>query len=304
MSWHGPQQFCGTWKSEEDSRYTIKEMTDGALRYEQRLSSGEHVSAILRFHGRWLQGDVLLDDTDTVGSICFRVGDIRNTLVSTFKPAADASEESGSLWDFLTGGDSHGFVEPVWGPERLARIEEEEPSPGFDSQTCERQRYRQQAQERSHDSESQRSDSQPFDLQAYRRYEHNDSCATSEFGTPVSYVGESIATDVPVKRTFIHFGDPIEIEPCEEGAVRSSSAPPTLVRRPFMLKSDMMALIHAEGGCKPCAYFWEKTDGCRWGNQCRFCHLCSHGEVKKRRKEKDRMLRLKAQALALTNATL
>jgi hypothetical protein len=42
---------------------------------------------------------------------------------------------------------------------------------------------------------------------------------------------------------------------------------------------------HAIGKCVPCAYFWYKKDGCRLGENCKFCHLCNKGEVKKRKRE-------------------
>jgi hypothetical protein len=49
---------------------------------------------------------------------------------------------------------------------------------------------------------------------------------------------------------------------------------------------------HAIGQCVPCAYFWHKKDGCRLGENCKFCHLCNKGEVKKRKREL--ILQLKA----------
>lgn len=49
--------------------------------------------------------------------------------------------------------------------------------------------------------------------------------------------------------------------------------------------------IHGSGYCRPCAWFW-KTDGCMHGASCHFCHLCSEGELKARRKNKVAMMRL------------
>lgn len=43
---------------------------------------------------------------------------------------------------------------------------------------------------------------------------------------------------------------------------------------------------HALGQCIPCAYFWYKKDGCRLGEECKFCHLCQKGEIKKRKKHR------------------
>lgn len=57
---------------------------------------------------------------------------------------------------------------------------------------------------------------------------------------------------------------------------------------------------HEKGECRPCAYFWTKADGCHWGDDCKFCHLCDRDELKKRKKEKRR--RMKAEAAAAAEA--
>merc|ERR1712224_462067 len=49
--------------------------------------------------------------------------------------------------------------------------------------------------------------------------------------------------------------------------------------------------LHARGECKPCAYFFGKQDGCRWGDDCEFCHLCPPDEIKKRKKDKAKAMR-------------
>lgn len=46
---------------------------------------------------------------------------------------------------------------------------------------------------------------------------------------------------------------------------------------------------HQLGQCKPCAFFW--TKGCDNGSSCIFCHLCSLGEKKRRRKERLKLSR-------------
>jgi len=43
--------------------------------------------------------------------------------------------------------------------------------------------------------------------------------------------------------------------------------------------------LHSCGECKPCAWFW-KASGCASGKECDYCHLCSAGELKKRKKAK------------------
>jgi hypothetical protein len=47
---------------------------------------------------------------------------------------------------------------------------------------------------------------------------------------------------------------------------------------------------HGSGECKPCAWF-HHPDGCRHASDCEFCHLCPNGEIKKRKKEKQKMIR-------------
>merc|ERR1712224_281272 len=43
---------------------------------------------------------------------------------------------------------------------------------------------------------------------------------------------------------------------------------------------------HESGNCKPCAFLWKSADGCQNGQNCKFCHLCPIGEVKRRKKAK------------------
>lgn len=58
--------------------------------------------------------------------------------------------------------------------------------------------------------------------------------------------------------------------------------------------SDMkkeMNRLHLTRDCTPCNYFYYKVDGCRQGSDCEFCHLCPKGEIKKRKKEKVKILK-------------
>jgi len=48
--------------------------------------------------------------------------------------------------------------------------------------------------------------------------------------------------------------------------------------------------LHHSGGCKPCAWYW-KPDGCANERECRYCHLCLPGELKKRKRDKIAMLK-------------
>jgi len=59
-------------------------------------------------------------------------------------------------------------------------------------------------------------------------------------------------------------------------------------------------IAHSAGECKPCAYFWTRVDGCRYGQACKFCHLCNRHELKKRRKQ----LRMALKAMRAMNASV
>eukprot|EP00438_Fugacium_kawagutii_P010926 Skav211537 [mRNA] locus=scaffold352:467413:471343:- [translate_table: standard] len=40
---------------------------------------------------------------------------------------------------------------------------------------------------------------------------------------------------------------------------------------------------HREGRCFPCLFFTRKGDGCRQGDSCTHCHVCTIGEARRRR---------------------
>jgi hypothetical protein len=100
---------------------------------------------------------------------------------------------------------------------------------------------------------------------------------------------DSVRLSLPVKRTFIHYDTSTDADLLsndDEGEIKrlskSSSAPA------IMLRDTRQAMIelHARGECSPCAYFYHKRDGCRWGEDCKFCHMCPADEIKKRKKQK------------------
>jgi len=49
--------------------------------------------------------------------------------------------------------------------------------------------------------------------------------------------------------------------------------------------------LHGTGNCRPCAWFW-KGSGCQNGKECKHCHLCDAGEIQRRRKMKQAMMRM------------
>lgn len=68
---------------------------------------------------------------------------------------------------------------------------------------------------------------------------------------------------------------------------------PVSVAEPLPLRQPQMSVgsaDHDAGVCRPCAWFW-RPQGCTNGAECRHCHLCPVGEVKKRRKANRRSSR-------------
>jgi len=49
---------------------------------------------------------------------------------------------------------------------------------------------------------------------------------------------------------------------------------------------------HTSGTCKPCAWIWKDESGCSNGANCKFCHMCPPGEVKRRKKDKIAMRKI------------
>eukprot|EP00928_Gymnodinium_smaydae_P042711 TRINITY_DN28720_c0_g1_i2.p1 TRINITY_DN28720_c0_g1~~TRINITY_DN28720_c0_g1_i2.p1 ORF type:complete len:480 (+),score=88.05 TRINITY_DN28720_c0_g1_i2:78-1517(+) len=66
-------------------------------------------------------------------------------------------------------------------------------------------------------------------------------------------------------------------------SIRCVSAPSRMLSMPT---SPEKLKLHLAGNCNPCAYFFSKIDGCRWGDECTYCHVCPAGEIKKRKKQK------------------
>eukprot|EP00747_Dinoflagellata_sp_TGD_P101650 gnl/TRDRNA2_/TRDRNA2_168408_c1_seq1.p1 gnl/TRDRNA2_/TRDRNA2_168408_c1~~gnl/TRDRNA2_/TRDRNA2_168408_c1_seq1.p1 ORF type:complete len:400 (+),score=56.80 gnl/TRDRNA2_/TRDRNA2_168408_c1_seq1:104-1201(+) len=96
-----------------------------------------------------------------------------------------------------------------------------------------------------------------------------------------------------MKNTFIHYNVPSSMtsQTVQMPSVPWSSAPGVMQLRSFHTVQPEMERAHLRGECKPCAYHLYKTDGCRWGNGCEYCHLCTHGEVKKRKRDRVKALR-------------
>lgn len=104
----------------------------------------------------------------------------------------------------------------------------------------------------------------------------------------------SAGNPLQVKNTFIHIddrGSRASFNFAEKEFTKWASTPAVILNNSFHTKYPAMEQAHARKECRPCAYHVYKPDGCRWGDQCEFCHLCTRGEIKKRKKEKARSLR-------------
>eukprot|EP00435_Cladocopium_sp_Y103_P021237 s3100_g5.t1 len=107
--------------------------------------------------------------------------------------------------------------------------------------------------------------------------------------------------NAPVKNTFIHFSDSEE----EATGVRRRNSEPALWPAPctnvtFSALKGMgeQLVAHATGNCKPCSFFFFKEDGCRRGNSCSFCHLCSEDTARRQKRSGQRKARAVKRAVA------
>lgn len=55
-------------------------------------------------------------------------------------------------------------------------------------------------------------------------------------------------------------------------------------------------LAHDNQTCKPCAYFYLKDDGCRQGDDCEYCHLCSLDDLRTKKRSVKREARCQKRA--------
>lgn len=107
--------------------------------------------------------------------------------------------------------------------------------------------------------------------------------------------GDSSREALPVRHGFIHFKD-VGHGPIEP-PLQWSSSPAIILSTEFRTKFPAMEPAHQRGDCRPCVYYTSKTDGCRRGEDCEFCHLCPLGAHQKKRKERVLAIR-KQEALA------
>mmetsp|Transcript_5977 Transcript_5977/g.14023 ORF Transcript_5977/g.14023 Transcript_5977/m.14023 type:complete len:133 (-) Transcript_5977:187-585(-) len=98
--------------------------------------------------------------------------------------------------------------------------------------------------------------------------------------------------EIVTMKTFV---DVVQIVPPQKGLTRSYSWPRLAgaatevlkVRGLSTLKQEVMqeklAAKHRAGECLPCIFFTRKGDGCRQGDNCTRCHICTATEARRRR---------------------
>jgi len=118
-----------------------------------------------------------------------------------------------------------------------------------------------------------------------------------------------IAANLPIKNTFIEFPDLFTHQTKER---HPQSCPAFFLEEERKALAELEASIqqqvngssfigrgpepsrgadeHGTGSCKPCAWY-HHVEGCRHGHDCEFCHMCPVGEIKKRKKEKQKLIR-------------
>merc|ERR1712188_341644 len=75
----------------------------------------------------------------------------------------------------------------------------------------------------------------------------------------------------------------IPIKSVSQPELTCTQEQPSISKAPAL--PSVGAALHASGECKPCAWFW-KPESCQWGAECRHCHLCPMGELRRRKKER------------------
>lgn len=107
-----------------------------------------------------------------------------------------------------------------------------------------------------------------------------------------------------VKNTFIHVAVPpsITCSQLAEEPKKWTTAPAIVQAGSFQMKYISSEEAHERGECKPCAYHVYKQDGCRQGDSCEFCHLCTRAEIKRRKKERSRLMKSQIPGAAAEDA--
>jgi len=90
-----------------------------------------------------------------------------------------------------------------------------------------------------------------------------------------------------VKNTFIHVDVDVDGEDDICLPTKSVSQPDLIFVQDAPAAPSLPSVgsaLHCSGQCRPCAWYW-KPQSCQWGSECRHCHLCPIGELRRRKKE-------------------
>lgn len=125
------------------------------------------------------------------------------------------------------------------------------------------------------------------------------------------------AGSLPIKNTFVHFET--ELAPADATALPSRRRPGRFATAPVAAQvmnyeTNLTTLVrprsstapaelaHRLGRCQPCAYHVFKSDGCRQGDSCAFCHLCTADEIKQKRRMQLKLLKSAKREAAVARA--
>ncbi|EDO07651.1 hypothetical protein BBOV_III000840 [Babesia bovis T2Bo] len=100
-------------------------------------------------------------------------------------------------------------------------------------------------------------------------------------GDEITHIIDSMDTQSANDNSFDEIMRKVQLMTEESDSSVSTKAPRRSVTLPEGLPScqvgaDVQLMLHLQGICKPCAFYYNKKKGCRNGNSCGFCHHEDH----------------------------
>lgn len=102
--------------------------------------------------------------------------------------------------------------------------------------------------------------------------------------------GERLTASPSTERESAVHDSPCGSDGDDQEGTQAHPGPPPGLKAPPNTPSHGSAL-HTSGNCRPCAWFWKST-GCQNARDCNYCHVCTDGELKARKKNKQIAMRL------------
>ncbi|GFE52747.1 hypothetical protein BaOVIS_001510 [Babesia ovis] len=100
-------------------------------------------------------------------------------------------------------------------------------------------------------------------------------------GDEISHIIDSMNAQTPHDDGFNEFmrsvqfmTDDVDMSVCTQAPRRCVTLPEG--RPSDQVAGDIQLMLHLQGSCKPCAFYYNKKKGCRNGNSCGFCHHEDH----------------------------